>query len=373
MNTNFINVGIDALLTINKPANVLAGDILIAHLSGVPSMIPDALDNKWTMILHNDTGPLASYNFHSTIYYKIAGEHEPENYSWILSTIGSQGAIMAYRGVDTINPINAKAGRYTWPWYYTTPSIVTTVDNAMVVAFFGVDAFEVVGAKERTFEPPEGMTERYEVCSDDNCESGDDMIQTFAGETGNKTVTFHPYWVPGTAQIIALKPEDGSDGTDYTDRSCNIDGSASSTKVKCGLGSVNKNEDSTDATSDTCTDGTNNNYMHIEDIFVDATTVSTTDAVQVTCEVCCYSSGTEYAILYNNGSGWVNKKYGNCINGSASLNCTFLENKTVSIPIDNVVGTHYFRCWESYSGCTASNLCCNSTYADNDDMSINVI
>ncbi|MDP3027802.1 MAG: hypothetical protein Q8N63_08930 [Nanoarchaeota archaeon] len=156
-------------------------------------------------------------------------------------------------------------------------------------------------------------------------------------------------------------------GTNYTARSCNVHGSASSTGVKCLAGSYYRREDFTNATFGTCADGSSNSsLMYIENIFVNATTVLITDTVQVKCHVRCNSNATEYAILYNNGSSWINKQYANCI-GSG------FENKTIDIPIDNIAGTHYFRCWESSSGCTATNLCCSSLYGDNDDMKITVI
>ena len=158
--------------------------------------------------------------------------------------------------------------------------------------------------------------------------------------------------------------------TDYTPRSCNIDGSASPTGIKCGT-PLNTNEDYTDATSDSCADSTiANPLMWIEDMHVSATTVKTTDSVQVTCDVKCYGPGTEYAILYNSGSGWVTKQYGNCMGNG-------IESKTINIDIDDVPGTHYFRCWESwYVGgpvCISTTTCCSNPFADNDDMSITVI
>ena len=110
-----------------------------------------------------------------------------------------------------------------------------------------------------------------------------------------------------------------------------------------------------------------------ENIYINATTVLTTDSVQVTCEVCCYSSGTEYAILYNSGSGWVNVEFGNCDGGSEAQTCTSVEQKTVNIDIADEPGTHYFRCWEAWDNCGSGTECCTDSYADHDDMSITVI
>lgn len=165
---------------------------------------------------------------------------------------------------------------------------------------------------------------------------------------------------------------DCEEAPDYTAKSCNVDGSASPTGVECGLGDANKNEgeygggtDRSDATSDNCRDRSNGRN-HIEDIYLDAKRVPTGATVQVTCRVYCYYWYTEYAILYNSGSGWVNKAYGTCT-GSG------YQDKIASVTVDDIVGTHYFRCWASYSGCYSSNTCCTSTYADNDDISIEVI
>jgi hypothetical protein len=154
----------------------------------------------------------------------------------------------------------------------------------------------------------------------------------------------------------------GGGDTDYTGRTCNIDGSAT------GSTCSGMNEDSTDATIDNCNDGPNGNFMRIEDMSVNATKVKTTDTVQVTCSIYCFSSSTKYAIAYNNGSGWGNIDYGSC----SAINS--IESKSKSINVDDVPGTHYFRCTERLSTLfTGKETCDSGSYSDNDDMSIEVI
>lgn len=157
---------------------------------------------------------------------------------------------------------------------------------------------------------------------------------------------------------------------DLTPRSCNVDGSASTSGVEC----YGKNEDGTDATVDSCTDGSGNPFMFNNDIFVSATKVFPGDIVKVTCEVCPYGD-TEYSILYYNGKNWVNKAYGDITVKAHSEPCPdeFLVNKSVKVRMDNVIGTHIFRCQQQYSSCTENSVCCSETYSDNDDMSIEVI
>lgn len=155
-------------------------------------------------------------------------------------------------------------------------------------------------------------------------------------------------------------------------RSCNVDGSASSTGVACS----GMNEDPSDATWNSCIDGTDaNEYMVINDIFVNATEAEAGDPVNITCEVCCYSSNTEYAIHYYNGIFWDNKSYGNCVSGGEAGPCpaSAYENKSVLITIDEFApGPHYFRCQTQWSDCGPDDYCCSEEYADNDDMNITI-
>lgn len=201
--TGFVDRDSD-LLTISVPAGIAAGDLLIAHISGVPQydLIPPP---GWTFVRQLWTG-----GFTSTTYYRFATPSEPESYTWSvgLPNAGSEGAIIAYRGVDPGYPIDTEAGWLTFPdllGVQSTPSVTTAVSNPMIVALFGIDVASS-SIDTRECNPPEGMTERYEVASEDNWEEGSDALQAAMGPTGEKIATCSVY-APGTAEIIALRPQ----------------------------------------------------------------------------------------------------------------------------------------------------------------------
>jgi len=164
---------------------------------------------------------------------------------------------------------------------------------------------------------------------------------------------------------------------DPTPQDCNADGSASSTNIACNAGTCYKNEDSTDATIDSCTDATQTTYMSVQNVYLDASSVSPGDTITVNCEINCYSSSTRVAIAYNNGTGWRNVYTGSCsISGAGGSSCPTGRdvNTTLGITVDNVIGTHTVRCMEQWStSFTSTSTCTTGSYADNDDMEFEVV
>lgn len=83
-----------------------------------------------------------------------------------------------------------------------TPSVTTTVPNALVVGFFSTGA-------NATWTPPAGMAERHEVIgvvsSSYLSATGSDKIQAAAGATGTLTAVASRSG-RAIAQVIALRP-----------------------------------------------------------------------------------------------------------------------------------------------------------------------
>jgi|GEM_PF-3962768 len=188
-------------ITISKPACTAFNDLMVAHLaldaSGAVTVTPPA---GWTQIRAlNNTNYIYSVTF-----YKAADVSEPASYTFFGSggTVWSlSGAILTYRGIDTGNPIDAENGQNTPSGTsHSTPSIITTVPNTIVAAFFAVD-YNGSGP----WTPPAGMTERYDINGTYEDIEGADAPQPAAGATGIKTATCASP-DKGTAQIIALRP-----------------------------------------------------------------------------------------------------------------------------------------------------------------------
>lgn len=139
------------------------------------------------------------------VYVKVAAS-EPSSFTWTFNgNQAASGGIAAYSGVSTSNPIDVHSGRVlNYPRYatITANSVTTTVNNAMLVGFFGM-------ANNVTIAPPPGMTERWDVASNAGAyfvtQEGTDAIQAAAGASGTKTATAS---VAGwsIAQLIALRP-----------------------------------------------------------------------------------------------------------------------------------------------------------------------
>src|SRR2546421_5411174 len=73
--------------------------------------------------------------------YRGVANSEPASYTWTFNIkTRAAAAIVAYSGVDTANPVDLDAftTQPNWTDTYVTPSITTTVANAMIVATFSV-------------------------------------------------------------------------------------------------------------------------------------------------------------------------------------------------------------------------------------------
>jgi hypothetical protein len=208
-------------LVISKPAGVAVDDFLIASVTvrDNPTITPPA---GWTFVRSD---PVSPTTIKQAIYYKVAGSGEPVSYTWTFSTSKkASGGISRYTGVDNTNPIDASSGATGSGTgnntAMTAPGVTTTVNDAMVVGFFGI-------AISTGIDPPTGMTERYQAqaaggAADTKTTSESaDATQPTLGFTGNKTATAaqgqDANWV---AQLVALRPKAAAARTTSTDVSC---------------------------------------------------------------------------------------------------------------------------------------------------------
>lgn len=183
-------------LTITKPAGVVDNDVMIAAIGydggSSVTLTPPA---GWSLVRRIDNGTAIGL----AVYRKVA-LGEGASYTWTIDlTMDMFGGIQAYAGVDTTAPIDAEAGQPTpISTFHSTPSITTTVANTMLVA-----SFAAKGAG--TWTPPAGMTERYDVASNNFAAEGADQVQAAAGATGVKTATSTRNGI-GATDLLALKP-----------------------------------------------------------------------------------------------------------------------------------------------------------------------
>ncbi len=132
----------------NRPAGTVAGDLLIAIMTtdGGGGLL--TAPTGWTAITNN-----IGSGHTSRSWYKIAGTSEPASYtftvnSWASMTIG----ILRISGHAPANPINVSGTNTGTSMSPTAPSVTTTVNDALILRYYGADDDDYTG--DDTGYPP---------------------------------------------------------------------------------------------------------------------------------------------------------------------------------------------------------------------------
>lgn len=129
----------NATLTINRPAGVIAGDLMIVNIAQRgTNTLSNPTSAGWTLISGVDLGG-GTFRW-GALLYKIAGAAEPANYSFTLDgqNNGGTGAVVAFSGVDPVTPFDVPSGAISVQGSQigiTAPSKTTVTNNAAVIMF----------------------------------------------------------------------------------------------------------------------------------------------------------------------------------------------------------------------------------------------
>lgn len=180
-----------------------AGDLLLASidLRGSATITPPS---GWVLVRQDVNGTA----MRKATFRRVASAAEPPSYTWTFSAArGAVGSMSSYSGVSTTAPVPASSGQAntTSSKQVGAPSVTTTSPNSVVVGLFGV-------AREATFTPPSGMTERTDVSSPTSSASNKrvsgetaDVLTTAAGATGTRVATSSTAG-PSVGQLVVLAP-----------------------------------------------------------------------------------------------------------------------------------------------------------------------
>ena len=186
-------------LVLPRPSGTASGDVLLAAVTvrGTPTISAAG----WTLVRLDSRSP----TFTQAVFWHLAGASEPSSYTFTFnSSQTAVGTIVAYGGVDNVNPIADKNGQVTSSSAtITAPTVTTTVPNTQLVSFFGIVGKTTIGQSS-------GMTERAEVFSPKGTTSKltaslDDQPMAAAGASGNRTATAGVS-AHNIGQLVALKP-----------------------------------------------------------------------------------------------------------------------------------------------------------------------
>jgi len=160
-----------------------------------------------------------------------------------------------------------------------------------------------------------------------------------------------------------------NDAANYTPQTC-----SGVWGFDCGESSTSNPGGDSDNTFDSCTSQNlgATTYGHVDEVYINGTSLHPGNSLQVTCEFDPYSADDEQYIWYYNGTGdstldssWYLMYSGNAPSGT-------IHNVTATIIANDTLGTHWVRCIDDYSG--ESDVCANvGSGHDNDDLNFSVV
>ncbi|MGH2768389.1 MAG: DUF7594 domain-containing protein [Actinomycetota bacterium] len=168
-------------VALSRPSGVAEGDLLVFFLA--EHRPGSATPPAGTTLIRNDEDPS---DLRLRAWYRIAGLSEPSTYTFSgVSDDMANAALLAYRGVDKSNPIEAHAGMVTSAsiTQITGPSMDVSVSNTMLVMGATIEGPTPNGITE-----PSGHTERAERAVHPTLEISDAIFAS-TGPTGVRVAT----------------------------------------------------------------------------------------------------------------------------------------------------------------------------------------
>jgi len=203
-------------LTLTNPASVVEGDFLLAQIAFRKGTdISVTAPSGWQLIRREDS----TNQIGSAIYRKFVGASETGPYTWSFSAATfSNGGIIAYRGVDPVDPVITSSGAVSTvdSTTLTAPGVVIpSGTDSKLAAFYSINKVEMTMS---TPTSPSAMTERFflkpprTVLGSERASKAADVDWVGTGaDTGSWTskAAARGRW---TAQLIALNADAGSSG-----------------------------------------------------------------------------------------------------------------------------------------------------------------
>ena len=179
-----VNTTATRAVRIARPAGTVPGDVLVACLAlNTRRVVAGGTPQDWVPIASETSLP----NPHVFGYYKVAGNSEPADYTWLLSSAAQNGGgIARYSGVDTKTPLDAvvTGASRTAASAGTIPGVTTKTPTTMLVGCMGVNSSTPAVA----FGSPQGMAGVWDLGGKRHQLA--EGLQAAAGASGDKTWTF---------------------------------------------------------------------------------------------------------------------------------------------------------------------------------------
>ncbi|MEO7335894.1 MAG: hypothetical protein ABIV63_04850, partial [Caldimonas sp.] len=126
-------------ISVGKPTGVVPGDVMLAIVSQRGTAFPVdqqmvSTPTGWTAVVAKDN----TSSLGMAIYVRTASSSEPAAYAWTLGgSDRTEVGIVAFRGVDPTLPVLGSGAQLNAAsTTYTAPSVSSTVNNAVLAAFY---------------------------------------------------------------------------------------------------------------------------------------------------------------------------------------------------------------------------------------------
>lgn len=208
------NTSTNANLTFNRPAGLVLGDIMIVNIAKGGNRITPVSSPGWTPIHGVALANILPEQGYGAVLYKIATAAEPANYTFALGagTNSASGGIVAFSGVDNLNPFDVIPGTILVQPSQTAvvaTTVTTSTPNAAVVMFgqaAGNNPTWNTGSWNTTDPGALGeLFDRGQGSNDQSSVGAAWSIKPIAGATGNGTATISQS-EPNGGILIALRP-----------------------------------------------------------------------------------------------------------------------------------------------------------------------
>lgn len=191
-------------LTIPRPAGVEERRVLVAAVAvrvGSPTAV--SAPGGWTDVVRTTcTGDNADLT--QAIFVKVASSAEPAEYTFSVTTAtGAVGSILAYSGVDAVQPVDASGGRIARnARWILAPSVTTSSPQALLVGAFAHSARVGIST-------PAGMTARADSTTGGSAPNtrmlAADQLLAGVGPTGERGAQADARVACAVGQLVALR------------------------------------------------------------------------------------------------------------------------------------------------------------------------
>ncbi len=206
------NTSTNTNLTINRPAGVIAGDIMLVNIAKGGNRTTNPTSAGWTLIDGVSLG--GGTQRHGAVLYKIAGGAEPINYTFALGggTNSTSGGIVAFSGVNNVTPFDVPTGTISVQNSQTAvvATSLTTVTANTAIVMFGQTAGDNPTWNTASWNTtnPGALTELFDVGQGNNDQSSVGAAwatKPAIGATGNGAATLS-FAERNGGILLALRP-----------------------------------------------------------------------------------------------------------------------------------------------------------------------